>query len=141
MPSLVVYRCSECRKHLSTEDGGLFSGIGPPFMRCHNCGCVNLRSKSRYEWDPHDTLSTVRKLFWRFLVWGGLIGAGLGLVANSLVEKYFHWPSLLVPWLILGAAAGLWYFWRQLQNSIRESRARLSDQNYVSELRQFGFLK
>lgn len=140
MPSLVVYRCSECRKHLSTEDGGLFSGIGPPFMRCHNCGCVNLRSKSRYEWDLTTPYRRFENYFGAFL-FGGLIGAGLGLVVNSLVEKYFHWPSLLVPWLILGAVAGLWYFWRQLQNSIRESRARLSDQNYVSELRQFGFLK
>jgi hypothetical protein len=140
MPSLVVYRCSVCRKHLSTEDDGLFSGIGPPLIRCHNCDCVNLRSKSRYKWDLTTTYRRFENYFGA-VMFGALIGAGLGLVIASLVEKYLQWPSSLAPWLFSGAVAGLWYFWRELQNSIRESRARLSDQNYVSELRQFGFLK
>ncbi|MES2448349.1 MAG: hypothetical protein V4546_14275 [Bacteroidota bacterium] len=90
--------CSNCRKSISGGyiRSGFQSGIGLPFLKCDNCGTLNVTGKR-----PFKELSALRKFaFWAYaVVKGVLIGGALGMlvftifaliVNDALFETIYH---------------------------------------------------
>ena len=137
MPTITIYRCSSCKKHLSTEDGGAFSEIGVPYLHCKACDTINLRDSRTNEWDL--LVGSFRRIACYAYVplLGIFAGSGAGLIAQELLKVCLKdccnmsLPAADYLWLIVGSIAGCSLFARMLRNRIKESRIRMKDEGYV----------
>ena len=137
MPTFIFYKCNKCKKALETLQPYFSTGI--PFLLCESCNTVTIIHSDRTEWDlktPYQRFSA------RFDTCGigVFIGGSIGFFLALLLQKILHFDSniLLIILFVAGSFIGIRISSRSLQETIRESRERMSNKNYVELLERLG---
>lgn len=137
MAYLVKRSCGRCGRQL--EAGHDYRAIGPPYLKCRFCGCIN-RVDHITEWD----LMTFEKKFahimihlWTCVLYGFSVPVAwllLNLIQGNNEPSELH----LLLSLLAGIAALSAYRTPQLIREIRLSRARMMISTYRAELQMIG---
>jgi hypothetical protein len=135
MATIIFYKCSSCRMSLGSHDA--YYSIGEPFKACPGCNTVNVIVKSRNEWDlktPSQRFKNrAHMLFVLALVCGGVtLLASMGLEFLGVTKIKTAIPFCAPVGLFVG------YIWiaGEFNRAIKDSRARMRDERYISILKQ-----